>query len=74
MALRDSRKADGACLPGRPPRVADRPAKRILGLMSWRSTDPANDRGPHHRSVKGGVALADDFLADRVMIGAGGQQ
>jgi hypothetical protein len=32
--------------------VADLPAKRILGLMSWRLTDPANDRGPHHRPVK----------------------
>jgi hypothetical protein len=42
--------------------------------MGGRSTDPANDPGSHHRPVKGGVALADNLLVDRVMIGADSQQ
>jgi hypothetical protein len=48
-----------------------RTGKRILEVAwAWRpSTDPANDPGAHHRPVKGGVALADNFLLDRVMIG-----
>jgi hypothetical protein len=37
-------------------------------------TEPANDTGAHHGPVKGGVAFADDFLVDRVMIGGNRQQ
>jgi hypothetical protein len=38
-----------------------------------RLTDPANDPGPHHGPVKGGVALVDNFFVDRVMIGGNRQ-
>jgi hypothetical protein len=42
--------------------------------MGGLSADPANDSGPHHCRVKGGVALGDDFLVDRAMIGGYRQQ
>jgi hypothetical protein len=49
-------------------------SERIQRRHACRLTDPPNDSGPHHGPVKGGVALADDFLVDRVMIGGYGQQ
>jgi hypothetical protein len=44
------------------------------GCVVARLTDPANNPGPHHRPVKGRVALADNFFVDRVMIGGDRQQ
>lgn len=58
-------------------RGTDRPENESFEsgwCVGGRSTEPANDPGSHHRPVKGGVALADNFLVDRVMIGADSQQ